>query len=70
MVFDLSTIVVKGTDYIGSCNPNYHTIMTTTAPRPKVEEYIYQIRVIKKITQQRAIFQKNLEYALKEIVEL
>ena len=30
--FKLTTLVVIGTDYIGSCNSNYHTIMTTTAP--------------------------------------
>jgi len=30
--FELSTLVVLGTDSIGSCKSNYHTIMTTTAP--------------------------------------
>jgi hypothetical protein len=30
--FELTTLVVIGTDYIGSCKSNYHTIMTTTAP--------------------------------------
>ena len=29
--FELTTIVVIGTDYMGSCKYNYHTIMTTTA---------------------------------------
>jgi homoserine acetyltransferase len=29
--FDLTTFVVIGTDCIGSCNSNYHTITTTTA---------------------------------------
>ena len=28
--FDLKTLVVIGTDYIGSYKSNYHTIMTTT----------------------------------------
>ena len=28
----LSTLVVIGTDYIGSYKSNYHTIMTTTTP--------------------------------------
>ena len=32
MGFELTTLVVIGTDGIGSCNSNYHTIMTTTDP--------------------------------------
>ena len=31
--FELTTSVVIGTDCIGSCESNYHTIMTTTAPQ-------------------------------------
>jgi hypothetical protein len=34
--------VVKGTDYTGSCESNYHTITTTTAPK-NVEMQIQQI---------------------------
>jgi len=30
--FELATLVVMGTDCIGSCKSNYHTIMTTTTP--------------------------------------
>ena len=30
--FELTTLVVIGTDCIGSYKPNYHTITTTTAP--------------------------------------
>ena len=30
--FKLTTLVVIGTDCIGSCKSNYHTITTTTAP--------------------------------------
>jgi ketosteroid isomerase-like protein len=30
--FELTTIVVIGTDCTGSCKSNYHTITTTTAP--------------------------------------
>ena len=30
--FELTTLVVIGTDCIGGCNSNYHTITTTTAP--------------------------------------
>ena len=30
--FKLITLVVMGTDCIGSCKSNYHTITTTTAP--------------------------------------
>ena len=31
--FELTTLVVIGTDCIGSCKSNYHTITTTTAPK-------------------------------------
>ena len=31
--FKLTMKVVIGTDFIGSCKSNYHTIMTTTAPK-------------------------------------
>jgi hypothetical protein len=31
--FELTTLVVIGTDCIGSYKSNYHTITTTTAPR-------------------------------------
>jgi hypothetical protein len=30
--FELTKLVVKGTDCIGSCKSNYHTITVTTAP--------------------------------------
>ena len=30
--FELTTLVVIGTDYTGSCKSNYHTITTTVAP--------------------------------------
>jgi hypothetical protein len=30
--FELTTLVVKGTDCIGSYKSNYYTIMTTTSP--------------------------------------
>jgi hypothetical protein len=30
--FELTTLVVIGTDCLGSCKSNYHTIMTTTVP--------------------------------------
>ena len=30
--FELTTLVVIDTDFIGSCNLNYHTITTTTGP--------------------------------------
>ena len=33
MRFELTTLVVIGTDCIGSYKSNYHTIMTTTAPK-------------------------------------
>ena len=31
--FELTTLVVIGTDCIGSCKSNYHTTTTTTAPK-------------------------------------
>ena len=31
-IFELTTLVVIGTDCIGSCNSNYHTLTTTTVP--------------------------------------
>jgi hypothetical protein len=30
--FELATFMVKGTDCIGSCKSNYHTIMAMMAP--------------------------------------
>ena len=30
--FELTTLVLIGTDFIGSCKSNYHTISTMTAP--------------------------------------
>jgi hypothetical protein len=30
--FELTTLVLIGTDYIGSCKSNYHTITTTAVP--------------------------------------
>jgi hypothetical protein len=30
--FELTTLVVIGTDYLGSCKSNYHTIIAMTAP--------------------------------------
>ena len=30
--FKITTLVVTGTDYIGRCKTNYHTITTTMAP--------------------------------------
>jgi hypothetical protein len=32
MGFELTTLVVIGIDYIGSCKSNYHMITATTAP--------------------------------------
>jgi hypothetical protein len=36
-VFELTTLEVIGTDYIGSYKSNYHTITTMTAP-----QYLYK----------------------------
>jgi len=35
--FELTTLVVIGTDYIGSNKSNYHTITTTTTPQNSEE---------------------------------
>jgi len=35
--FDLTTLVVIGTDYTGSCKSNYYAISTTTAPSQHVD---------------------------------
>jgi hypothetical protein len=32
--FELTTLVVIGTDWTGSCKSNYHMITTTTVPNP------------------------------------
>jgi hypothetical protein len=37
--FELTTLVVIGTDCTGSCKSNYHTLMTTTAPIYLVSTY-------------------------------
>ena len=34
MEFELTTLVMIGTDCIGSCKSNYHMITATTAPNP------------------------------------
>jgi hypothetical protein len=36
--FELTALVVIGTDCIGSCKSNYHTIMAITAPGNKILE--------------------------------
>ena len=45
--FELATLVVIGTDCIGSCKSNYHTITTTTATAPDFNEKV-QLMGIKK----------------------
>jgi hypothetical protein len=42
--FEHTILVVIGTDCIGSCKTNYHTIMTTTAPRNLNVFTVLQIR--------------------------
>ena len=48
--FELTTLVVIGTDCIGSYKSNYHTIRTTTAPEvfgfPILWLWVYLIKVI------------------------
>jgi hypothetical protein len=38
--FELTTLVVIGIDYIGSCKSNYHTIATTTTPFPTLKNKV------------------------------
>jgi hypothetical protein len=38
--FELTTLVVIGTDFIGSCKSFYHMIMTTPAPKC-LYKYVY-----------------------------
>jgi hypothetical protein len=39
--FELTTLVVIGTDCIGSYKSNYHTIMTTAAPQKSKDNVWY-----------------------------
>jgi len=43
IMFKLTTLVVIGTDCIGSCKFNYHLITATTAPRVKVNVFIHYV---------------------------
>ena len=38
--FELTTLVVIGTDCTGSCKSNYHTITATTTPSTRLTKYI------------------------------
>jgi hypothetical protein len=38
-IFELAMVVVIGTDCIGSCKSNFHTIIAVTAPK-----YIFNVR--------------------------
>jgi hypothetical protein len=44
--FELTTSVVIGTDCIGSCKSNYHTIMATTAPQVNTRLDIKYIKIL------------------------
>ena len=57
-IFELTTSMVIGTDCIGSCKSNYHTITTTTPPPPK-----------KKTQQKNTTPQKNRS-SCKRIIEV
>jgi len=39
--FELTMLVVIGTDCIGNCKSNYHTIMIMTTTAPKIRSTIY-----------------------------
>jgi hypothetical protein len=42
MWFELTTLVVRGTDCMDSCKSNYHTITTTTGPNYNFIDYYYK----------------------------
>ena len=44
--FKLATLVVIGTDCIGSCKSNYHTITITTLPHEDVNLNIWQTSIL------------------------
>jgi hypothetical protein len=44
--FELTILVVIGTDCIGSCKSNYHTIKITTVPTTLVELYKYVLTTL------------------------
>ena len=46
--FELTTLVVIGTDCTGSCKFNYHNITYTTTPYSRREQVKYNIQSIKK----------------------
>ena len=45
MGFELTTLVVIGTDCIGSCKSNYHTMTTTMAPIVKIDFKLWLLTV-------------------------
>jgi hypothetical protein len=45
MWFELTTVVVIGTDNTGSCKSNYHTITTMTAPDLTLTYWYYNTTV-------------------------
>ena len=54
--FELTTSVVIGTDCIGSCKPNYHTITATTTPGRLItiwcsstQNIVYIVRDVQKV---------------------
>jgi len=44
--FERTTLAVIGTDCIGSCKSNYHTITVTTAPSKKRYWYMYSVYIM------------------------
>ena len=46
MGFELTTLVMIGTDCTGSYKSNYHTITTTTAPAVKLRTAIKAINIL------------------------
>ena len=58
--FELTTLVVIGTDCIGSCKSNYHTITATTTPLESVHEFNWMLnKGNNKITELRTILQRE-----------
>ena len=46
--FELTILVVKGTDGIGSCKSNYHTITTMAVPQKNMFHLFYKCLVLSK----------------------
>ena len=63
--FELTTLVVIGTDCIGSCRSNHHTITTTTTPTVFVNSMFTYI-TLKKKTWLRVLYNISIDRVIGE----